>query len=353
MKTTRREFLHKVGLASVSGAALGASARPARASEVVRASPDALGVLVDIPNCIGCRKCEYACKEAAGFEVQPIETFDDKSVFDEPRRPQPQAYTVINRYANPEDEAKPIYVKNNCMHRVHPACVSACLVGALRKQPNGAVIYDAWKCMGCRYCMVSCPFEIPTYEYDNALTPQVRKCTLCFERISQEGGLPACVKICPQECLTFGRRSELLELAHEKIAAYPEQYLDHVYGEHEAGGTSWLYVAGQPFEQLGLLKLGPQAPPALTEAIQHGVFKYWMPPVAWYGLLGAIMLLSQRGTAGQVSAVAGEAAGLPVGTGGAARQHARSVAGGDGHQDQAGRSSVESESHRVVEETTE
>ncbi|UCE61969.1 MAG: 4Fe-4S dicluster domain-containing protein, partial [Phycisphaerales bacterium] len=78
-------------------------------------------------------------------------------------------------------EERPVYVKMNCMHCNDPACVSACLVGAMRKEPNGAVSYDAWKCMGCRYCMVVCPFEMPTYEYDDVWTPQVRKCTLCSD----------------------------------------------------------------------------------------------------------------------------------------------------------------------------
>ena len=353
MNTTRREFLHKVGLASVAGAGVGVSGRPASASEAVQASPDAVGVLVDVPNCIGCRKCEYACKEINAFDPQPIETFDDKSVFDSPRRPQPHDYTVVNRYVDPRDETAPVYVKSNCMHCVDPACASACLVGALRKHPDGPVTYEAWKCMGCRYCMVACPFEIPTYEYDNALTPQVRKCTLCFERILNEGGVPACVQICPPECLTFGRRSELLELAHEKIAAAPEQYVGQVYGEHEAGGTSWLYIAGQPFEQLGLLKLGHKAPPRLTEAIQHGVFKFWMPPLAWYGLLGAAMWLSQRGGGEHVPVSVGHGAGLDAGLEPAPSQPAAPVRGRDGNQLEGDSPSGESETQRVAEETRE
>ena len=303
MNPSRRDFFRISGAAGLSGLA---ATQAASASTSRPVSPDWMGVLVDIPNCIGCRKCEFACreatarsaqegsKEAALFQPPDLDTFEDKSVFASHRRPEPHCHTMINRYPNPADAANPIYVKANCLHCNDPACASACLVGAFRKQPDGAVTYDAWKCMGCRYCMVACPFQIPTYEYDNPLTPQVRKCTLCAnEGNPNKGTVPACAKICPRECLIWGKRADLLELAHEKIRNQPDRYVDHVYGEHEAGGTSWLYLSGVPFEKLDLVKLDPKAPPRLTESVQHGVFKYFVPPLAWYGILGLIMHLSQ------------------------------------------------------------
>lgn len=312
MSGTRRDFLKTTGVLGLGGAIASNAAQSASASEAHVLSDDVMGILVDIPKCIGCRACEFACKEAAQiaseargetkaaelFKPDSLETFEDKSVFDKEglRRPEPHCYTKIGRFPNPRDESKPVYVKYNCFHCNDPSCMSACIVGAFRKLEDGPVVYDAWKCMGCRYCMVACPFGIPQYEYDNLLTPQVRKCTLCADEGNpQKGKIPACVKICPQEVLTYGKRSKLLELAHEKIRKEPDAYEDHVYGEHEVGGTSWLYLApkGQPFEELGFIKLGSSAPPRLTEAIQHGVFKNFVPPLAWYGLLGAMMWVSR------------------------------------------------------------
>jgi Fe-S-cluster-containing dehydrogenase component len=285
MGLDRRGFLKS--LAVVGSACCGA-----RAGTGANATPEAGGksraVLMDIPNCIGCRKCEFACQQAASFDVPPIESFDDKSVFATHRRPSPGSNTTVNAFFNPKTPEKPTYVKANCLHCVAPACASACLVGALRKTPDGPVVYDPWKCMGCRYCMVACPFGIPTYDYHNALTPQVRKCNFCADRIAKEGGVPECVKICPNEALTFGYRDELLALAHERIAKLPERYVNHVYGEAEAGGTSWLYLSSVPFDQIGFLKAGLTSPSDVTEVIQHGVFKHWLPPLALYGLL-AIM----------------------------------------------------------------
>ena len=293
MSLDRRNFLKKVGLGSVGAAAFGLASEPASASVPVQPSEDLMGVLVDIPKCIGCRRCEYACQESAGFNPSPLETFEDKSVFADQRRPYPRSHTVVNEYPNPNNATEPIYAKFNCLHCIDPACMSACLVGAFSKREDGPVVYDVWKCMGCRYCMVACPFQIPTYEYDNALTPEVRKCNLCAHLVPEKQQLPACVQICPEEVMIYGKRSELLELAHEKIRNEPDVYVDHVYGEHEVGGTSWLYLSSQPFEEVGFVKLDSTAPPRLTEAIQHGVFKHWMPPLAWYGLLGAIMYLSK------------------------------------------------------------
>ncbi|MCG3136772.1 MAG: Formate dehydrogenase, nitrate-inducible, iron-sulfur subunit [Phycisphaerae bacterium] len=294
MSCSRRDVLRSAGVGLVT---LTISGHSALASGPAADPGKVNGVLVDITKCIGCRRCEFACQESAGFEVPPIESFEDKSVMTEPRRPSPGSYTIINQYSNPRDPALPVYAKFNCLHCNDPACMSACLVHAFTKQADGAVIYDPWKCMGCRYCMVACPFQIPTYDYENPLTPQVRKCNLCAHRVPNELPVPACVKICPADVMTYGPRHELIQLAHDNIARYPDRYVDQVYGEHEVGGTSWLYIAGQPFDQIGFLNLPPEAPPRLTETIQHGVFKKFVPPLAWFGLLGAIMHLARPATA--------------------------------------------------------
>jgi Ni/Fe-hydrogenase subunit HybB-like protein len=144
--------------------------------------------------------------------------------------------------------------------------------------------------------MVACPFQIPAYEYQNVLTPQVRKCQLCEHRTSK-GELPACVQECPRQVMTYGPRDALLALAHEKIKAHPGRYVDHVYGEHEVGGTSWLYLSPVPHEAAGFLAVGTAAPPVLTEEIQHGVFKYWIAPLGWYAFLaGAFWVTGRRAT---------------------------------------------------------
>jgi Fe-S-cluster-containing dehydrogenase component len=200
---------------------------------------------------------------------------------------------VVNREASKDGTREPIHLKVQCMHCERPACVSACLVGAMRKDPKGAVTYDASRCIGCRYCLVACPFERLSYEYEKALTPRVAKCDFCRERTAA-GGAPACVEICPVEALTFGCRSTLLALAHEKIRNHPEKYVDHVYGEHEVGGTSWLYLSDRPFEEIGFPTLGPKSPAATTEAIQHGIFRGFAAPIGLVTLLGAINAISKR-----------------------------------------------------------
>ena len=260
------------------------------------ASDDAIGVLVDLTKCNGCRQCEAACRKANGFEVPRTEALRDPSVFEKRRLPGPSNYTTVNRFTCESDrvETGEVYVKSNCLHCLDPACVSACIVGALTKQPDGPVVYDAHKCMGCRYCMVACPFQIPAYDYHDALTPQVRKCMLCVGNSGHtKGSAPACVQACPKECMTFGKRSDLLARAHEKIAAHPETYVNHVYGEHEAGGTTWMYLSAVPFEEIGFLSVDSKAPPRLTETIQHGVFNHFVPPLAWCGLLGLAMLTTR------------------------------------------------------------
>lgn len=246
------------------------------------------GVLVDTVVCIGCRKCEWACNNEHKLSNRSLAEFEDKSVFAKHRRPEDNAFTVVNAFTDPKQSGRQYWMKVQCMHCNKPACVSACIVGALQKNKPGSVDYDAWKCIGCRYCMVACPFQIPAYEYHEALKPRVMKCTFCAHRL-EEGKKPACVSICPNEALTFGTRSELLEVARQRIKLSPEKYHDHVYGETEIGGTSWIYLAPTDFVNTELPKLEAAAIPNLTETIQHGVFKSFVPPLALYGLLGLIM----------------------------------------------------------------
>lgn len=260
-------------------------------------SPERKGVLVDTTVCIGCRGCEWACKTAHDLPTAPLNTYEDKSVFSAMRRPDDTALTVVNRYDNPKDAALPYTVKVQCMHCDHPACVSACIVGALKKSEKGPVVWDSSMCIGCRYCMIACPFQVPAFEYSRAFQPKVMKCDFCAPRL-EAGRLPACVEQCPVEALTFGPREDLVRVAKERVKRSPERYVNHLYGELEVGGTSWMYLAGVEFPQLQFPKLDNRPAPGVSESIQHGVFAYCVPPVALYSLLGLVMWLSKGKPAG-------------------------------------------------------
>ncbi|MFH1154693.1 MAG: 4Fe-4S dicluster domain-containing protein [Pseudomonadota bacterium] len=293
MNLDRRGFFKIMGAA---GTALAGRPRSATASSL-KAPPDAYGCLVDLTRCIGCRKCEEACNTVNGLPA-PERPFEDPTVLNRLRRPDEKAYTVVNRYfpgkLDTHNQLVPTFVKIQCMHCQDPACASACIAGALTKKSNGSVFYDVSKCIGCRYCMVACPFEIPAYEYHNPITPRVMKCTFCFERISEKGGLPGCAQICPVEAITFGRRSALLDLARERIRKNPAQYIDRIYGENEVGGTSWMYISGVPFDKLGFIRVPDQPTPKLAETIQHSLFSYLWSPILLFGLLSGIMWTSKK-----------------------------------------------------------
>lgn len=252
MDADRRSFLKVLAAAGVISALKGPDAALAGVANLP-GYPNQFGVLVDTTVCIGCRRCEWACKESHKLPNQrPLKEYEkDQGVFLTHRRTHADAYTVVNRFANPRDPSKPIYVKKQCMHCYEPGCASSCFVKAFTKQPVGAVTYDASLCVGCRYCMAACPFDMPAYQYYNAFTPEVAKCNFCFDRISTQGGVPACVGMCPVETMTFGKRTDLIDLAHKKIRDNASKYVNHVYGEREVGGTSWLYLSPVPFDQIG------------------------------------------------------------------------------------------------------
>ncbi|MCB0281978.1 MAG: 4Fe-4S dicluster domain-containing protein [Calditrichaeota bacterium] len=290
MKQSRRDFFKTAGI--IGAGATGLSTKNANAAPKNVISDDRMGVLVDTTVCIGCRRCEYACKKAHDIPAGAEEDYNDRTVYDKLRRPAVDALTVVNEF---EDEvtAGPVNVKVQCMHCDHPACVSACIVGAFSKQENGSVIWDGSRCIGCRYCMVACPFQVPAFEYEKAIQPRVLKCDFCFDR-TKEGKLPACVNICPVEALTYGKRYELVKLAHQKINDNPERYVDHVYGEHEVGGTSWMYLANKEFDKLAFPIHGSSPAPGASESLQHAIFKYFIPPASLFALLGGIMWLGKN-----------------------------------------------------------
>lgn len=284
----RRDFLKKAGVVAAGAGAL-SGVKPALAAHHKKeADPNAVGVLVDTTLCIGCRTCERACNKVNKLG-QPDDSFEDTKVLDKYRYFAPDRFTVVNKFYDPASK-QPVFVKTQCMHCIFPACASACIVGALRKEKNGDVSYDASKCIGCRYCMMACPFQVPANEFNKPIEPRIRKCTLCMDRI-KKGGTPACADACPTGVMTFGKRADLIPLAHERILRNPGKYADHVYGEADAGGTSWMYLGAAPMTKLGLPDIGDDSPALMSETLMHAAFKNWIPPLAIFSVLGACMLL--------------------------------------------------------------
>jgi Fe-S-cluster-containing dehydrogenase component len=253
---TRRTFL--CGAAALGGASVVGSPDAAGAATSLEGWPDRFGMLTDLTACVGCRSCERACNETNGLPA-PDTPFDDPGVFEQKRRPTSKAYTVVNRYERADGKGPPVYRKIQCNHCNEPGCATACPARAYAKTPEGAVYYNEDLCFGCRYCMTACPFNVPAYSYESAFEPKIVKCTFCLPRLKQ-GKIPACAEACPAGALTFGKRSDLLKLAHNKIEKDPERYIDHVYGEREAGGTSWMYLSSVPFGDLGFPTNLPNEP---------------------------------------------------------------------------------------------
>ena len=257
--------------------------------------PDAMGVLVDLSRCVGCRSCEAACNREQKLPA-PEKPFNDFSVFDEihhgqKRRTDETRYTIVNRYDIPGRE-HPLFRKIQCNHCLEPACLTSCFVNAYTKTPEGAVIYDSSVCVGCRTCMVACPFYIPTFRYSSAFKPRIMKCVFCYDTRLTKGLPPACVEACPQEALTFGRRTDLVAAGKQRIRENPGTYVDHLYGEHEAGGTSWMYLSPAPFEQVGIDTTVPKEP--ILNYVKDFLSIVPMVLTIWPALFAGFHLLATR-----------------------------------------------------------
>ena len=257
--------------------------------------PDGMGVLVDLTRCVGCRSCEAACNKEQGLP-EPEKPFNDFSVFDElhegqKRRTDEGAYTVVNRYDVPEID-HPLFRKVQCNHCAEPACLTSCFVNAYTKTPEGAVIYNPKVCVGCRTCMIACPFYIPTFKYSSAFNPRIMKCIFCYDTRLKNGKAPACVEACPEEALTFGKRRDVLKMGKQRIRETPGKYVDHIYGEHEVGGTAWMYISSVSFDKVGFDVHVPKEP--ILNSVKEFLAMVPMVLTIWPGLFVGFHLLATR-----------------------------------------------------------
>jgi formate dehydrogenase iron-sulfur subunit len=258
MTINRKDFFKVLGVTGVS-LAIGKELNAAqKKDDMVEFS----GILYDSTRCAGCQTCETSCAEANGLPA-PTDSIQAGIV----RKTDESHRTVVNAFNSSKGE---VYLKKQCMHCNEPACTAACLTQAMYKTREGAVIWRGDKCMGCRYCMVSCPFDVPKFEYHSS-NPKIEKCNMCYSRLT-EGKIPACVENCPAEALLFGTRRDLIKEARKRIGEKPEQYVDHIYGEHEAGGTGFLYLSAVPFAELGLNpSIQTESYPGLSKGFLYSV----------------------------------------------------------------------------------
>jgi formate dehydrogenase iron-sulfur subunit len=279
--------------------------------------------LIDTTKCIGCHSCQVICKE--WNDLPGEQTHLERDVFQNPDTLSGNTFMLITHHEL-DDPSAPggfvsIFTKRQCMHCDEPACASACPVTALRKTEAGPVVYDPDKCIGCRYCMPACPFGAIGTQWDS-FAPKIQKCTLCSDRLNLEApvelngqklsederkrfsanfNIPACVKQCPADALDFGLREDMLKKAKDRISAGNGKYIDHIYGEKEAGGTSTLYLSRVPFDQIGFPDVGTKSYPGRSVLALGAV-----PPavVAVGALLGTAYAFFKRR-----AAIAGVGAG--------------------------------------------
>jgi formate dehydrogenase iron-sulfur subunit len=257
MSIDRRSFFKAMGITGLTIMGLKASGAPGSKED----DTEFYGVLYDSSICIGCRACEKACAKSNNLPV-PEDDLEPGVL----RKTSEVQRCAINSYETSEGE---VYVRNQCMHCNEPACAAACLTQAMHKTKEGPVIWRENKCMGCRYCMVSCPFDVPKFEY-SSVNPKIQKCDMCYDRI-MEGEIPVCVETCG-DALYFGTRRELIAEARRRIAEWPEMYIDTIYGESTAGGTGYLYLSPVPHKELGFdTRIQNASYPALTKSFLYSV----------------------------------------------------------------------------------
>jgi Fe-S-cluster-containing dehydrogenase component len=280
MQITRRGFAKYVGRLLP-----GLAAAPAAKASFVHSQPskpaDLVSMLYDSTLCTGCMACVSACAQANGLAP---DTQLGEGLWQMPLDLNSHTKNIIKLYSDP-DSSKYSFVKYQCMHCLDPACVAGCPFGALQKSQWGAVTWDGSKCIGCRYCEVACPFQVPKFEWDK-FNPKIVKCEFCYHLISKESPQPACTRSCPTGAVIFGTREKLLSEAKSRLAADPDKYAEkRVYGEFEAGGTQVLYLSHVPFKKLGLPVLGKESIAHYGTKVHAALYKFFWAPLVAFALV--------------------------------------------------------------------
>ncbi|MBP1686108.1 MAG: hybA [Deltaproteobacteria bacterium] len=292
MGISRRSALKAMAVATATTVATTLKPQPTQAAAVV-ARPDAVGMLYDATRCIGCKACMSACNKANNL---PPDTTLSGGLWQMPLDLNERTKNIIKLYKDPATGTRS-FVKRQCMHCLDPACVSACMLGALKKGQFGVVSYDPDLCIGCRYCQMSCPFNIPKFEWSKVF-PKIVKCEFCKERLAQ-GQQPGCCEACPTGAVIFGKYTDLLADAHARLAQHPERYVPTIYGESEVGGTQVLYLSHVDFAKLGLPTYSSEPVPTAVRQVFQEIYQGIIPPLALYALLAAVLMRSRRELTGE------------------------------------------------------
>jgi Fe-S-cluster-containing dehydrogenase component len=314
MSIDRRQFLK----GTLAGGMALASVSPAvcEARGNLTMPPKAMGLLFDSTLCIGCKACVAACKESNNL---PPEYSLDDQLWDTPLDLSGKTKNVIKMYRDGSADKKDVaingyaFMKHSCLHCVDPSCVSACPVSAMKKDPEtGIVSYDEGDCIGCRYCIAACPFDIPRFQYDRAF-PKIVKCELCNHlKPGDAFEYSACAQVCPTGATLFGPVAELKAEAQRRLALKPGQetiyprgrtgskdsyqgkaanYIQHIYGDKELGGTQMLKLSAVSFDKLGMRELPERSFASVSETMQHSLYGYLITPLV---VLGGLAVAAKR-----------------------------------------------------------
>ncbi len=287
MDANRRDILKAFvsGSALVALASTGAPVKAAADDGAIPPLPDAVGLMYDATRCIGCRACMPACQNENGLTP---DTGGSGGLYQQPLTLNSDTKNLIKLYTSPDGKEKS-FMKQQCMHCVDPACVSGCPMEALHKEPGGVVGWNGSLCIGCRYCQIACPFNIPKFEW-HKVNPKIVKCELCRHTVGKTASQPACTRVCPTHAVIYGKRTDLLAEAHRRIQERPDFYFENrVYGEKEGGGTQCLILSHVDYSKLGLPSLPNQSAPSQVRKVTNFIYRGFLTPVVAYGGIAAIM----------------------------------------------------------------
>lgn len=204
-----------------------------------------VAMLIDTSKCTACRGCQVACKQWNELPAETTKFFGGEG-YQNPADLSGVTFTLVKfKEVASNGDLRWLFRKHQCLHCTQASCVNVCPVKAITKNELGFTQRNLKKCIGCKLCVIKCPFKVPRLDKNK----KAQSCRFCADRV-MNNLTPACAKTCPSGAIQFGERSAIIKIAKVRVDILGGK--SELYGMTQGGGLGVMYVLKDSPDVYGL-----------------------------------------------------------------------------------------------------